>query len=104
MSFPSDSAAIEALCTSIFSRDYSIVVRSEGDRLCPLTRSVATVVAAVLSVSDDCTMICIDRDGRRVGYFVVLAQDDPDCLIVDYGVNAFTEAVWAEWSAAGEVL
>lgn len=104
MSFPSDTAAIEALCTSIFAAGNSIIVRSEGDRLCDLTRSTPAVIAAVLSVSDDCVLIAVDPTGRRVGWFRVLAQDDPDCLIVDYGVNTFTEAVWAQWSSAGEVL
>lgn len=104
MSYVSDDASLSSLCAEIFKRDFSITVLSEGDRLCPPSRDYLTVREAVCSVGDDVMLLMVDETGRRVGWFRVLLQDDPDCLIVDYGQNARTDAIWAEWSSVGGVV
>lgn len=104
MSYVSDDAALSSLCALIFKRDLSVTVLSEGDRLCVPSRDYLTVREAVCSVSDDVMLLMVGVSGRRVGWFRVLLQDDPDCLIVDYGVNAVTEVIWRHWSVDGGVV
>lgn len=103
MSFTSDAAALKALCIVIFDRGHSITVMSEGDRLCAVTRSLQSVSDAVCSVSDDCMLLVVDDLGARLGWFRVLQQDDPDCLIVDHSDNVLCNSIWSEWSYFGGI-
>lgn len=104
MSFRSDAAALSALVTAILERGYCIKVMSEGDALCQPSRSFLTISVAVHSVTDDCFLLLINGEGKRAGWFRILLQDDPDCLVVDYGQNAVTDAIWDQWSKVGGVV
>lgn len=102
MSFRSDAASLSALASAILGRGYSIKVMSEGDLLCQPTRSFLTVSVAVHSVTEDCLLLVINGDGKRSGWFRVLMQDDPDCLVVDHSDNVLCNLIFDEWSALGE--
>lgn len=102
MAFKSDAAALSALCTLIFRRKYAISVMSGGDRLCAPTSTFLTVSVACHATTDDCILLIIDGSGKRCGYFRILMQDDPDCLIVDFGENVLTNSIFDEWFALAE--
>lgn len=64
-----------------------------------MTFQRATIKKQVNSTGED-WVLCYDADGEKLGYFYVIWNNgDPDGLVTDYGVNEFTEAVWAHWSA-----
>lgn len=103
MSYKSDAASLSALCNAILDRKYQITVLSEGDRLCQPTKSFLTVSVAVHSVTDDCVLLLIDATGKRCGFFRVLLQDDPDCLIVDHSDNVLCNAIYSDWSKIADL-
>lgn len=104
MSFHSDKSALEALCAAIFKRGFVIDVVA-GDLV--LGRSFSTappVVWAVGDVSEPVRLVIRSQaSGRRAGAFLVLCQDDPDCLIVDHTLNDTMSDIWADWSKAGGI-
>lgn len=102
MSFVSDDAALSALCDVILKRGFAVSVLSEGEAILDGSRSAVSIMTAVNAVSDDCVLV-LHAMGRRAGWFLVLLQDDPDCLIVDYPVNPDTETIWREWSVIGGI-
>lgn len=104
MSFASDSAALSALVSAIKDRGYYVSVFSEGDRLLAASRSFLSISVAVQSVTDDCVLLLIAEDGKRAGFFRVLLQDDPDCLIVDHSDNALCNEIFDQWFAIAEAF
>lgn len=104
MSFASDAAALDALVASILKRGLWVDVVSEGDTILAGSKSAVSIMTAVHAVDGPVSLTLRGPQTRRVGRFDLLLQDDPDCLIVDYPVNAVTETIWREWAAVGRVV
>lgn len=104
MSFSSDTAALDALCAVILKRGLWVNVVSEGDIILAGSKSAVSIMAAVQAVDGPVSLTLLAAGTRRVGRFLLLLQDDPDCLIVDYPVNEVTETIWREWAVVGGVV
>lgn len=104
MSFSSDRSALDALCAAILKRGLWVNVVSEGDIILAGSKSAASIISAVEAVDGPVSLTLLGAGTRRVGRFLLLMQDDPDCLIVDYPVNEVTETIWREWAVVGGVL
>lgn len=97
MSFPSDAHALEVLGTLIVSHGLVIdVAFQDGEVIASNLISVSAVHEAV-TCTDDPVRLVLRREQARCGWFLVLLQDDPDCLIVDHSDNLICNAIFDAW-------
>lgn len=101
MSFSSDRASLAALVKLIVKAGYTVTVTSDGDVLGRDLTSAASVHAAASATADP-VRLWLGRDDRPHGSFIVLLQDDPDCLVVDHTGNEVCHAIFEAWSALAD--
>lgn len=102
MSYSSDRASLDALCASIFSDGLSVDVVFEDGEAIALTCTTSAAVYDAASATSDPVKLKLRRVGPLVGVFVVLLQDDPDCLVVDHSDNELCNSIFNRWFVGAE--
>lgn len=102
MSFSSDRASLDFLCVLIFEQGFSIdVVFEDGESIATGCTTRAAVFEAASATSDP-VKLKLRRGGPLFGVFLVLLQDDPECLIVDHTDNDVCNSIFNLWCARAE--
>lgn len=102
MSFSTDREALDALAALIFTQGYaSDVLFEDGEVIARNLVSPSALFEAASSTGDP-VKITLRRNDTLHGVFLVLLQDDPDCLIVDHSSNGLCQSIFDAWFASAE--
>lgn len=107
MSFSSDREAVYCLSSLILARDFTVdVCFEDGEVIASDLTCLAKIFEAVTATSDPVHVVLRAKNSARSprGLFVVLAQDDPDCLVVDHSSYAHVLAIMNQWSAVADAV
>jgi hypothetical protein len=102
MSFSSDRASLDALCGAIFHHRLTVDVQFEDGEVIASVLTDAAAVFEAASATSDPVLLVLRREGLKDGVFLVLLQDDPDCLVVDHSTNILCQSIFDVWFARAE--
>lgn len=102
MSFSSDRAALDCLCDLAFEQGFAIDVTFEEGEIIASSCTTRAAVFEAVSATADPVKLKLRRCGPLFGVFLVLLQDDPECLVADHSDNDVCNAIAALWSARAE--
>lgn len=100
--FLTDQAALDALSAIIFASGFSLDVTFEDGEVIARNLVSPSAVYEAASCTGDPVLLVVRRDGMKDGVFVVLLQDDPDCLVVDHSDNVVCNHLFNRWFALAE--
>lgn len=102
MSFSSDAKALDALVSNILAHGVTVDVHfQDGDAIAKSLISPTAIHEAVTCTSDPVRLV-LRREALRCGSFLVLLQDDPDCLVVDHSANLLCQSIFDAWFKLAE--
>lgn len=104
MSFSSDRAALDALCAAMFKHGLTLDVCFQDAEVIAEGLTDAAAVFEAASATSDPVVLWLHEGVYRRGWFLLLMQDDPDCLVVDHSANKFCQSIFDEWFSVAEAV